>query len=119
MTGFRSFRLTVALAGAAALAACSGGGSTEADGNSAAVVNDTLIPIDGNIAEVPPSETPVNVTEPDPVVEPTAVPSPAAGFDSSRVDIQDGADAVGMTSRVDRTKGAATTNGGNETAPAQ
>lgn len=110
----RTFRLSLALAAATALAACSSE-APEADGNVAAVVNETLIPVDDNVAEVPPSETPVNLVEPSP--EPSAVPTPAAGFDDSRIDIQDGADAVGMTSRVDRTKGDSGT--ANESAPAQ
>lgn len=100
----RRLPLAAALLAATALAACSGGSDAPDapvnDNDNAAVVID---------------ETPVqNLAEPEPTPSPTATPAPIVEDDRATDEqVQDDADAVGMTARLPRDQG------GNETAPAE
>lgn len=100
----RRLSLAATLLAATALAACSGG-SDAPD----APVNTT-----DNAVEVI-DEAPVqNVAEPEPT--PSATPTPAPIVEDERASeeqVQDDADAVGMTARLPREQS------GNETAPAE
>ena len=93
-----------ALLAATALGACSGGSDAPDapvnDNDNAAVVID---------------ETPVqNFAEPEPTPTPTPTPTPVVQDDRGTDEqVQDDADAVGMTARLPREQG------GNETAPAE
>lgn len=100
----RRLPLAAALLAATALAACSGGSDAPDapvnDNDNAAVVID---------------ETPVqNIAEPEPTPTPTPTPTPVVEDDRATDEqVQDDADAVGMTARLPREQG------GNETAPAE
>ncbi|PJI90080.1 hypothetical protein DAH66_11385 [Sphingomonas koreensis] len=100
----RRLSLAAALLAATALAACSGGSDAPDapvnDNDNAAVVID---------------ETPVqNLAEPEPTPSPTPTPAPIVEDDRATDEqVQDDADAVGMTARLPRDQG------GNETAPAE
>ncbi len=100
----RRLPLAAALLAATALAACSGGSDAPDapvnDNDNAAVVID---------------ETPVqNLAEPEPTPSPTPTPAPIVEDDRATDEqVQDDADAVGMTARLPRDQG------GNETAPAE
>lgn len=100
----RRLPLAAAMLAATALAACSGGSDAPDapvnDNDNAAVVID---------------ETPVqNLGEPEPTPSPTPTPAPIVEDDRATDEqVQDDADAVGMTARLPRDPG------GNETAPAE
>ncbi|APR54304.1 hypothetical protein CA223_02010 [Sphingomonas koreensis] len=100
----RRLPLAAAMLAATALAACSGGSDAPDapvnDNDNAAVVID---------------ETPVqNLAEPEPTPSPTPTPAPIVEDDRATDEqVQDDADAVGMTARLPRDQG------GNETAPAE
>lgn len=100
----RRLPLAAALLAATALAACSGGSDAP----------DTPVNGADNGTEVI-DETPVqNVAEPEPT--PTPSPTPAPVVEDERAtdeQVQDDADAVGMTARLPRDQAA------NETAPAE
>ncbi len=101
----RTLQLATALAAAAALAACSGASEETAPAENAVNAMDLTeeLPAE-NITDTGPVET-ENATTPAPVAEP-ATPDEAQ--------IQDDAESVGMTARVDRSGGTA-----NQTAPAE
>ncbi|HEY0623090.1 hypothetical protein [Sphingomonas sp.] len=100
----RRLPLLTTLLAATALAACSGG-SDAPD----APVNTT----DNEVEVI--DEAPVqNVVEPEPTPTPSPTPAPIVEDDlTSEEQVQDDADAVGMTARLPRDQG------GNETAPAE
>ncbi len=102
----RTIQLATALAAAAALAACSGGSEDAAPAENAVNAMELTedLPADENIAEPAPVVT-ENATTPAPVAEP-AQPDEAQ--------IQDDAEAVGMTARVQRGD-----TSGNQAAPAE
>lgn len=104
MTYRRTMKLTTALAAAAALAACSGGSGEPLP------ANDSV-----NAMELP-EELPVeNMVEPEPTPTPSATPAPVAEAALPDAEqIQDDAESVGMTARVQR--GDSTDN---QTAPAE
>lgn len=100
----RRLPLAAALLAATALAACSGG-SDAPD----APVNGT-----DNAVEVIDEAPPQNFAEPEPTPSPTPTPAPIVEDDrASDEQVQDDADAVGMTARLPREQS------GNETAPAE
>jgi len=101
----RTLKLATALAAAAALAACSGASEETAPAENAVNAMDLTeeLPAE-NMTDTAPVQT-ENATTPAPVTEP-ATPDEAQ--------IQDDAESVGMTARVDRSGGTA-----NQTAPAE
>lgn len=101
----RTLKLATALAAAAALAACSGASEETAPAENAVNAMDLTeeLPAE-NLTDTAPVVT-ENATTPAPVAEP-ATPDEAQ--------IQDDAEAVGMTARVDRSGGTT-----NQTAPAE
>lgn len=103
----RMIQLATALAAAAALASCSGGSEEAAPAENAVNAMELTedLPADENVAEPDPVVT-ENTTAPVPVAE---APLP------DEEQIQDDAEAVGMTARVDRSGGTAS----NQTAPAE
>ncbi|HSX56622.1 MAG TPA: hypothetical protein VLG14_15050, partial [Sphingomonas sp.] len=100
----RRLPLVAALLAATALAACSGG-SDAPDAPVNTEDNDAVV-ID---------ETPVqNFAEPEPTPTPSATPAPIVEDDRGvEEQVQEDADAVGMTARLPREQS------GNETAPAE
>lgn len=102
----RTFQLATALAAAAALAACSGASEevapVENEVNAMELTED--LPADENLAEPEPVVT-ENTIAPAPIAEP-ALPD--------EEQIQDDAESVGMTARVDRSGGTT-----NQAAPAE
>jgi len=99
----RRLPLAAALLAATALAACSGGSDAP----------DTPVNNGDNEVEVI-DETPQNIAEPEPTPTPSPTPAPIVQDDrASDEQVQDDADAVGMTARLPRDQG------GNETAPAE
>lgn len=112
-----AFRLAATLMGATILTACSGGGESEAP---PAPVNDTVVTNDapiGNDAMAIDNLTDTNAT-PAPAPTPSATATTAAINDpatqgATDSQMQDDADATGMTARVNRG------GDGNESAPAE
>ncbi|OYX50829.1 MAG: hypothetical protein B7Y97_06320 [Sphingomonas sp. 32-66-10] len=102
----RTLQLATALAAAAALAACSGASEETAPAENAVNAMDLTedLPADENVTDAAPMMT-ENATAPAPVAE-SAQPDEAQ--------IQDDAEAVGMTARVQRGD-----SSGNQTAPAE
>jgi len=100
----RRLPLVAALLAATALAACSGGSDAPDAPVNATEDNDAVV-ID---------ETPVqNIAEPEPTPTPSPTPAPIVEDDRAADEqVQDDADAVGMTARLPREQS------GNETAPA-
>lgn len=99
----RRLPLAAALLAATALAACSGGSDAP----------DTPVNNGDNEVEVI-DEAPQNVTEPEPTPTPSPTPAPIVQDDRATDEqVQDDADAVGMTARLPRDQS------GNETAPAE
>lgn len=101
----RTLQLATALAAAAALAACSGGSEEAAPAENGVNAME--------LTEDLPAE---NLAEPDPVVtENTTAPAPIAEAPlPDEEQIQDDAESVGMTARVQRGD-----TSGNDTAPAE
>lgn len=101
----RTIQLATALAAAAALAACSGPSEEVAPANDAVNAME--------LTEELPAE---NLAEPEPVVtENATAPAPVAQAPlPDEEQIQDDAESVGMTARVDRGD-----TSGNQTAPAE
>lgn len=100
----RRLPLAAALLAATALAACSGGSEApEAPVNES---DNAVVVID----ETPPQ----NFAEPEPIPTPSATPAPIVEDDRAMDEqVQEDADAVGMTARLPRDQG------GNETAPVE
>lgn len=101
----RTFQLATALAAAAALAACSGASEETVPAENAVNAMELTedLPAE-NLTDTAPVVSD-NATAPAPVAEPAA---------PDEAQIQDDAEAVGMTARVDRSGGTA-----NQTAPAE
>ncbi len=99
----RRLSLTAALLAATALAACSGGSDAPPE-----PTNEVE-----NVVEVI-DESPVgNIAEPEPTPTPSPTPAPVVQDDrATEEQVQDDADAVGMTARLPR-------QDANETAPAE
>lgn len=101
MTNRRIATLATALLGAATLAACSGASEPEAPANAM----DNAV----EVIDETPSE---NFATPEPIATPSATPTPVAEAPLPDAEqIQDDAEAVGMTARVDRS--------GNQATPAE
>ena len=99
----RRLPLAAALLAATALAACSGGSDAP----------DTPVNNGDNEVEVI-DEAPQNLAEPEPTPTPSPTPAPIVQDDRATDEqVQDDADAVGMTARLPRDQS------GNETAPAE
>lgn len=99
----RRLPLAAALLAATALAACSGGSDAP----------DTPVNNGDNEVEVI-DEAPQNIAEPEPTPTPSPTPAPIVKDDRATDEqVQDDADAVGMTARLPRDQS------GNETAPAE
>ncbi len=99
----RRLPLAAALLAATALAACSGGSDAP----------DTPVNNGDNEVEVI-DEAPQNVAEPEPTPTPSPTPAPIVQDDrATEEQVQDDADAVGMTARLPRDQS------GNETAPVE
>lgn len=99
----RRLPLAAALLAATALAACSGGSDAP----------DTPVNHGDNEVEVI-DEAPQNIAEPEPTPTPSPTPAPIVKDDRATDEqVQDDADAVGMTARLPRDQS------GNETAPAE
>jgi hypothetical protein len=99
----RRLPLAAALLAATALAACSGGSDAP----------DTPVNNGDNEVEVI-DEAPQNVAEPEPTPTPSPTPAPVVQDDrATEEQVQDDADAVGMTARLPRDQS------GNETAPVE
>ena len=99
----RRLPLAAALLAATALAACSGGSDAP----------DTPVNNGDNEVEVI-DEAPQNIAEPEPTPTPSPTPAPIVKDDrATDGQVQDDADAVGMTARLPRDQS------GNETAPAE
>ena len=102
----RTLKLATALAAAAALAACSGASEESAPAENAVNAMELTedLPADENVTETAPL-TIDNATAPAPVAEPAA---------PDEAQIQDDAESVGMTARVQRGD-----TSGNQAAPAE
>ncbi|WP_066658147.1 MULTISPECIES: hypothetical protein [unclassified Sphingomonas] len=102
----RTIQLATALAAAAALAACSGASEEAAPAENAVNAMELTedLPADENVTDVAPVTTD-NATAPAPVAEPAT---------ADEAQIQDDAEATGMTARVQRGE-----SSGNQTAPAE
>ncbi len=99
----RRLPLVAALFAATALAACSGGSDAP----------DTPVNNGDNEVEVI-DEAPQNIATPEPTPTPSPTPAPVVQDDRATDEqVQDDADAVGMTARLPRDQS------GNETAPAE
>jgi PBP1b-binding outer membrane lipoprotein LpoB len=99
----RRLPLAAALLAATALAACSGGSDAP----------DTPVNNGDNQVEVI-DETPQNIATPEPTPTPSPTPAPIVQDDRATDEqVQDDADAVGMTARLPRDQS------GNETAPVE